>query len=67
MVNADYGCADEAGGSGIATCKGTVADGEPVDTSSLGPDEFDVPATDNAGNTTTPTFPYRVIDDTAPT
>ena len=66
VVPADYSCADEAGGSGIATCNGTVADGAPIDTSSFGQKTFEVTATDNAGNDFTRTFHYRVTDDTDP-
>ena len=32
-VEADYWCADEPNRSVIATCAGTVADGDPIDTS----------------------------------
>ena len=49
-VAADYACADEAGGSGLASCVGTVADGAPLDTSSVGAKSFTVTARDNAGN-----------------
>jgi hypothetical protein len=49
VVPADYDCADEAGGSGRATCAGPVADGDPIDTS-LGTHTFTVNATDVAGN-----------------
>ena len=49
VVLADYDCADEAGGSGLATCDGPVADGDPIDTS-LGTHTFTVSATDVAGN-----------------
>ena len=50
-VNADYSCADEAGGSGLASCVGDVADGGPIDTSTVGQHTFTVNAADNAGNT----------------
>jgi hypothetical protein len=66
-VSAGYACADEEGGSGIASCVGTVADGQPVDTTTLGPKTFSVTATDYAGNTTTRTAGYEVVDVTAPT
>jgi Ca2+-binding RTX toxin-like protein len=59
-VKADYSCQDEAGGSGLASCEGTAADGAPVDTSSAGQKSFTVTATDNAGNTTTVTRTYTV-------
>lgn len=49
-VPASFGCSDE-GGSGLASCEGTVADGSPVDTTP-GVHRFDVTATDGAGNAT---------------
>ena len=61
-VNADYSCSDS--GSGIKTtggCVGTVANGNPINTSTLGPKTFSVTATDNAGNTTTVTHNYTVV------
>jgi hypothetical protein len=65
QVLADYACADEAGGSGVATCSGTVADGAPVDTASIGEKTFTVEAKDAAGNSASKTVKYRVVD-TAP-
>jgi hypothetical protein len=35
-VNAEYKCEDEEGGSGLASCVGTVADGALIDTGSVG-------------------------------
>lgn len=66
-VVADFACADEPGGSGIASCQGTVTDGSPIDTSSLRDHEFTVTATDAAGNVTTQTVTYGVVDRTDPT
>jgi hypothetical protein len=66
LVSAAYSCADEAGGSGLATCAGPVANGAPVDTSSLGKKSFTVNATDNAGNPASKTVSYTVADRTAP-
>jgi len=51
VVNADYSCADEAGGSGLASCVGDVPSGDPINTSTVGPHTFTVDAADNAGNT----------------
>jgi hypothetical protein len=65
-VMADYSCADEANGSGLASCEGDVADGAPIDTSSLGEHTFEVTAADNAGNTSSSTATYTVVDDVAP-
>jgi len=47
-VNANYGCAD--GGSGVATCTGTVASGSPLSTAPVGSKTFIVNATDKVGN-----------------
>jgi len=63
VVYADYSCQDEAGGSGLASCVGTVANGEAIDTSSVGPKSFTVDAEDNAGNTASLTHNYTVIYD----
>jgi hypothetical protein len=67
QVVADYSCADEAGGSGLATCSGTVADGADVDTSSVGEKTFHVRATDNAGNPASKSVTYTVVDRSPPT
>jgi hypothetical protein len=69
VVLADYACADEDAGSGLATCDGAVPDGSPIDTS-LGTHTFAVTATDAAGNAASATTTYQVIpppDVTAPT
>lgn len=65
-VIADFSCADETGGSGLASCVGTVADGATVDTTTLGAKTFIVTATDNAGNTTQTTRTYTVVADPRP-
>lgn len=59
-VLADYSCADEVDGSGLATCAGTVPSGSAIDTSTVGPKTFTVNATDNAGNPATQTVNYSV-------
>ena len=56
-VNATYCCAD-LGGAGIASCTGTVPNGQLVDTTA-GTHTFTVTAIDNAGNTTTVIHSYR--------
>ena len=66
-VAADYSCADEPGGSGLATCAGTVADGAAVDTSGVGQKTFKVEASDNAGNTSSKSVTYTVVDRAPPT
>jgi len=58
-----YACTDEA----LATCVGDVADGALIDTSALGPHSFTVNATDAAGNPSTVTHTYMVVDRTNPT
>jgi hypothetical protein len=61
VVAADYACADEDGGSGLASCVGDVADGAPIDTSTPGLHSFSVTASDAAGNTTTASVTFRVV------
>jgi Bacterial pre-peptidase C-terminal domain len=63
VVAADYSCSDEAGGSGLASCLGTVADGAAVDTSSVGEKAFRVDAVDVGGNTRVARSVYRVVYD----
>jgi len=58
-VAASYACAD--GGSGLAACAGTAANGGALDTSSVGAKSFSVTATDAAGNTATKTVTYFVV------
>jgi hypothetical protein len=66
QVTADYACADEEGGSGLATCTGTAVDGAAVDTSSVGEKSFTVEATDNAGNAASKKVSYTVVDQAPP-
>lgn len=60
-VAASYSCADENGGSGLATCQGPVASGAPIDTSTSGIHTFSVTATDSAGNAATKAVAYDVF------
>jgi hypothetical protein len=62
-ATASYSCADEPGGSGLATC--AVASGAAFSTSTAGPHTFTVNATDNAGNSTSESRHYTVLADTA--
>ncbi len=62
-VRADYSCADDEGGSGIASCTGDVPVGDAVDTGSVGAKEFTATAQDAAGNTASITNGYRVVYD----
>ena len=58
-----YSCADDA----LATCVGDVANGDPIDTSGVGPHSLTVNATDTSGNAATLTHTYTVVDSTNPT
>ena len=62
-VLAAYSCADQPGGSGVATATGTVANGAPIDTSSFGSTPSRCSATDGAGNTATKVVTYSVAYD----
>jgi hypothetical protein len=66
-VPAKYSCTDEQDGSGLAYCKGSVENGQPIDTATLGTKTFTVTAGDNRGNLTTVTRSYQVVDGTSPT
>jgi hypothetical protein len=59
VVKASFQCDD--GGSGVASCVGTVANGANVPTTSIGDKTFTVTATDFAGHTTTVSHTYKVI------
>lgn len=48
VVNAEFSCSDLL--SGVASCVGSVAQGSPIDTATLGAKSFTVDATDNSGN-----------------
>ena len=52
---------DGAGGSGIATCSGAVANGQAIDTAAIGAKSFTVTATDAVGNSATKTVSYQVV------
>jgi dehydratase len=59
-VVADFSCND-GGGVGVAACVGTVSDGAPIDTSTLGTRTFTVTATDHQGLVGTKTVTYTVV------
>jgi hypothetical protein len=61
VITADYACQDEAGGSGLASCVGTVPNGSPIDTGSVGAKTFTVDAADQAGNVASLTYHYSVV------
>ncbi len=60
VVTASYACTD-TGGSGLASCVGTVPAGSPLDTSTPGVHVLEVAATDGAGHVTIATRPYLVF------
>jgi hypothetical protein len=64
VVEASYSCEDGEGGSGIAECTGTVADGQPVDTSTPGEHAFTVTATSKDGQSSSQTVHYTVAPST---
>lgn len=57
-VTASYSCTDAT--SGVASCVGTVPNGSPINTTTLGQRTFTVNATDNATNPSTKTVTYNV-------
>jgi hypothetical protein len=57
-VLAQYRCTD--GGSGVASCSGTVANGAAINTSTVGSQTFSVSATDNVGNGSNRSAGYSV-------
>lgn len=66
VVMVDFSCADEPGGSGLRRCEGTQDQSSLVDTAVVGEGSITVEATDNAGNLTTATTAYTVVDVTSP-
>ncbi len=64
-VEVDFSCADE-GGSGLASCEGSLPDGAMLDTSTLGPRVVSVTARDGAGNETVASATVEVVDRGAP-
>jgi hypothetical protein len=65
-VNAEYSCSDGGGGSGVASCAGTVAKGSPIDTSTLGQNTFKVDVTSGSGKQSTSSITYDVVDTPSP-
>jgi hypothetical protein len=64
-VGAGYSCDDQEALSGVASCVATTADGQPVDTGSLGDKVFTLAVRDRAGNTLTTSSLYRIIGRTS--
>jgi hypothetical protein len=65
-IAASYGCVDGAGGPGIATCAGAVADGAAIDTATVGVHTFMVTATSKDGQTGSAVSTYTVLAPPAP-
>jgi hypothetical protein len=61
VVDASYGRVEGAGGPGISSCTGTVAAGDPIDTSSVGQHAFTVTARSKDGQSATSTVSYTVL------
>lgn len=59
-VLAGFSCTDGASGPGIASCSGTAANGEPIDTSTPGQHSFKVTATSADGQSASDTVTYAV-------
>lgn len=60
IVAADFTC-DDGTGVGVATCTGTVADGAPIPTATLGAKTFTVTSTDLEGKQSTKSVGYTVV------
>jgi hypothetical protein len=60
VVNAIYSCT-HAEGVGLSSCTGTVANGAPIDTSSIGSHNFTVEAEDTDGVTASESVTYTVV------
>ncbi len=57
-----FSCADDQGGSGIASCVGSTPSGSNLPTGSAGMQVLTITATDNVGNVFVKTVNYRVLD-----
>jgi hypothetical protein len=57
-----FSCADEVGGSGIASCVGSTPSGSNLPTGTPGMQVLTITATDNVGNVFVKTVNYRVLD-----
>ena len=60
VVAASFSCVDEPGGSGLANCVASTANGSSIDTSTVGGHTYTVTASDNVGNTSFVTHTYTV-------
>src|SRR4051812_47780461 len=59
-----FSCADEQGGSGVASCVGSTPSGQNLPTGTAGMQVLTITATDNVGNVFVKTVNYRVLDAT---
>ncbi|WP_028057219.1 M14 family metallopeptidase [Candidatus Solirubrobacter pratensis] len=59
-----FSCADDQGGSGVASCVGSTASGSNLPTGTAGMQVLTITATDNVGNVFVKTVNYRVLDAT---
>jgi hypothetical protein len=59
-----FSCADDQGGSGIASCVGSTPSGTNLPTGTAGMQVLTITATDNVGNVFVKTVNYRVLDAT---
>ena len=59
-----FSCADDPGGSGIASCVGSTPSGSNLPTGTPGAQVLTITATDNVGNVFVKTVNYRVLDAT---
>ena len=62
VVHASFTCADDAGGSGLASCVGQRPLGAAIDTATPGAKTFTVHSKDRAGNESVGTVRYYVLD-----
>src|SRR3954466_11191266 len=59
-----FSCADDQGGSGVASCVGSTPSGSNLPTGTAGMQVLTITATDNVGNVFVKTVNYRVLDAT---
>jgi len=61
VVDAGFGCVEGAGGPGLASCVGSVAAGQAINTTGVGARPFTVTATSKDGQSTSRTVSYTVV------
>jgi hypothetical protein len=62
VVNANYSCSPAAGTAPVTACAGDVANGTPINTSSLGTQTFSVTANVSSGPTGSASTTYQVVN-----